>query len=96
MEPSGLRKAEREIDHEAEALLKRGASAMEFSRQVFGSDGLLRRLWKTDEERKGVVASAMYRRLQQRLAELRERESADFDREVADDRHCPPTVTRLR
>ncbi len=74
---------EGEIYREAQNLLSRESSAIAFSARFFGPDGLLRRLWKTDAERKAVVASELYKCLQRSLSELRDREAAEFEREIA-------------
>lgn len=83
MDAKGLNKTEAEIYQEARQLLSAGTSACAFSARVFGSDGSLRRLWKSDAERRTVVASELYKWLQQSLAEIREREGAEFEREIA-------------
>lgn len=83
MDVKALNKIEREIYQEAERLHAQGVSAPIFSAQFFGSDGLLRKLWKTDLERKAVVASELYKWLQQSLIELRERDAAVFEKEIA-------------
>jgi len=83
MDVKSLDKVEREIHEEAERLRSQGASAPAFSARFFGSDGLLRKLWKTDADRKAVVASELYQWLKNRLSEIREREAAEFEKEVA-------------
>ena|SRR5579859_3093276 len=83
MDAKALNKTEREIFQEAERLESQGTSAAAFSARFFGSEGLLRKLWKSDSERKAVVASELYKWLQQRLSELRTRDAAAFDQEIA-------------
>lgn len=83
MDVKTLNKAEREIYQEAEELRERGTSAPAFSARFFGSDGLLRKLWKTDAERKAVVDSELYRWLKNCLTGIRDREVAEFEKEVA-------------
>jgi predicted HicB family RNase H-like nuclease len=83
MDVKTLNKTEREIYQEAEQLRARGTSAPAFSARFFGSDGLLRKLWKTEADRKAVVASELYQWLKQCLAEIRDREVAEFEKEVA-------------
>jgi predicted HicB family RNase H-like nuclease len=83
MDMKALNKTEREIYQEAEHLQARGTSAPVFSARFFGSDGLLRKLWKTDGERKAVVASELYKWLKTCLTEIRDREVAQFEKEVA-------------
>lgn len=80
MKPPG--KAERDIHREAEALRAQGVSAVAFSARVFGPEGLLRRLWKTEADRRRMAGSELYARLHEILAELRGRDAAEFDREV--------------
>jgi predicted HicB family RNase H-like nuclease len=83
MDLKSLSETERDIYQEAQALLSKGTTAPEFSVRIFGPEGLLKKLWKTDAERKGVVASELYRWLKQSLTELRDREAAEFEKEVA-------------
>lgn len=83
MDVKTLNKTEREIYQEAEQLRVRGSSAPAFSARFFGSDGLLRKLWKTDAERKAVVASELYQWLKKCLTGIRDREAAEFEKEVA-------------
>ncbi len=83
MEPKTRGKAERDILREAKKVLAKGTSAVEVSALFFGPDGHLRKLWKTDADRKKVTASELYKWLQKLLAELRAREAADFDSDIA-------------
>lgn len=78
-----LNKTEREIYREAESLRERGIAAPVFSARFFGSDGLLRTLWKTDGERKAVIGSELYRWLKDCLGGIRDRDVAAFEKEVA-------------
>lgn len=83
MDAKALNRTEREIYREAEALRGRSAPAPVFSARFFGPDGLLRKLWKTDAERKAVIGSELYRWLKECLTGIREREAAEFEKEVA-------------
>ena len=83
MDVEALNKTEREVYQRAKELLVQRISAPEFSARIFGPDGLLRRLWKTDAERKDIVASELYRWLKKALTELRDREAAEFEKEIA-------------
>ncbi len=83
MDVKALNKIEGEIYREAQEMISGGTSAVAFSARFFGPDGLLRKLWKTDAERKAVVASELYKWLQRSLNEVRNREAAEFEREIA-------------
>jgi hypothetical protein len=82
MRLKNLTRTEQEIYREAQRMLAKNATASAFSDHFFGPTGSLRKLWKTEAERKRVVASALYQWLSQRLAELRTQEAQAFDREV--------------
>lgn len=84
MNPKQLGKVEQEICGEATNLLTAGISAPEFSAQFFAQGGRLRALWKTESERKALAQSDLYKWLQARLSELRQREVAEFEREIAE------------
>ena len=83
MDVKSLGKVEREVHQEAERLLGLGVRATEFSALVFGPDGLLQRLWKTGAERKAVLASGLYKWLKDAYAGLRDREAAQFEKDIA-------------
>jgi hypothetical protein len=83
MDVKSLSKVERDVYQEAEELLRRRVGATEFSARVFGPDGLLRKLWKTDAERKAVLASGLYQWLKHAHTELRDRDAAEFEKEIA-------------
>lgn len=83
LNPKELTKLEKELHAEALNLFAQGVSAPLFSSKFFGQEGLIRKLWKTDEERKVVVSSKLYKWLQKRLADLRQREVQNFEENVS-------------
>ena len=83
MDVKSLGKTEGEIFQEAKALLSKGITAAAFSARFFGPEGLLRKLWKSEADRKAVVASELYQWLQKSLNDLREHEAAEFEKEIA-------------
>lgn len=76
------RVSEESIRREAEALLQRHVSVGEFSSRMFGPDGLLRQLCKTEEDRRRLVGSPIYKDIRKMLASLGKREIADFEDDV--------------
>jgi predicted HicB family RNase H-like nuclease len=75
-------KVEKRIVREADAMLRGDAAYVDFSAKFFGDGGLLAQLWDTEEERKQLVRSPLYRRLQADMARLRSKEAKSFDEEV--------------
>lgn len=75
-------KTDKALQNEAKRLLKKGATASEFSANFFGQDGKLTALCSTPTERKELVSSEIYRWLQQQLATLRTQEAEIFDQET--------------
>jgi len=75
--------AEQVLRTEAEELLRKGTTAAAFSARFFGPGGALQGIAADAEDRRAVVGSQFYRWLQASLAELRRREAAEFDRQVA-------------
>lgn len=78
------------IRREAEELLAGGGSAAAFSARFFGPEGRLSGLAGSPRERELLVKTDLYRWLQDRLAELRRRDAADFESRVACTRESPP------
>lgn len=66
----------------AERMLAAGIDAIAFSQKFFGSEGLLRQLWKTDAERREMMRSDLYRWLHERLSRLQRVEVEAFEKEV--------------
>lgn len=79
MATKGRKGLEAQIRRAAVEMLNRHASVGEFSSRFFGPDGMLRGLWKTEDDRRQLVSSPIYRELRSMLASLGEREVAAFD-----------------
>jgi hypothetical protein len=73
------RAIEEDIRKEAGRLFERQASVGEFSSRFFGPDGMLRKLWKTDDDRRLLISSPIYRELRTMLSALGKREVAAFE-----------------
>jgi hypothetical protein len=72
-----------QIEAQVRELLVTETSAIELSNKLFEPpNGLFCRLGLTEEERRGVVQSPLFRAARERLAELREKEVAAFTRAV--------------
>jgi hypothetical protein len=56
--------------------------AISLSNKLFSPGGLFNQLARTEEERRAVAQSALFRRAQRRLTELQQREAAEFARAV--------------
>ena len=57
-------------------------SAIRLSNRLFSPEGLFNQIAPTAEARRAVTQSSLFREAQQRLAELRQREGAEFARAV--------------
>lgn len=75
---------ERKILEQAEQMVGRRVSAVEFSNRLFGPDGLLRTLWTTQSDRQGLVCSDLYRTLKTHLRALEKVDVVQFERDIAD------------
>ncbi len=82
MDAKQLTQKELKVYEAAGKLLAKRVTAPEFSARVFGEDGLLRPLWGDEKERKALVASELYRWLQEELAKLRRWEVGEFEKEI--------------
>jgi len=77
-----LSEPEQQIYREAVAMLARGVDAVSFSARFFGSEGRLTQLGHHREERRRILDSELYRWLKAKYEELRQRDGAEFEREL--------------
>lgn len=75
-------RTEQALLHEAEALLKKGASAAEFSAHFFGPQGKLPALCHTQEQRAALARTGAFQQLQSMLSTLRAQEAQAFEKEI--------------
>ncbi len=73
---------EKALLHEAQALLKKGASATEFSAYFFGPKGKVPSLCHTRKQRDALASTSAFKRLQKMLSTLRSKEARSFEREI--------------
>ena len=78
----GLTKKEQLIYDKANEVLAKGVSASQFSQMFFSPSGELSALWSTDDEKKTVAESELFKWLQEQLADLRTAEAKQFEKEV--------------
>ncbi len=82
MKGTSLGQAEQALLREAEALLKRGTTATEFSAHFFGPKGKLLSLCHTQEQRAALAQTSAFEQLQQMLSALRSKEAKAFEKEI--------------
>jgi predicted HicB family RNase H-like nuclease len=73
---------EKTLLREAEALLKKGATAPEFSAHFFGPKGKIPSLCRTQEQRAALSKTSAYKQLQRMLSTLRSKEAKVFEKEI--------------
>jgi hypothetical protein len=71
-----------QIEQQIRDLLAKETQAIPLSNQLFRPDGLFSRLAATEEGRRDVAQSALFRQAQGRLTELQRQEAAAFTRAV--------------
>ncbi|HZY85956.1 MAG TPA: hypothetical protein VFE78_14080 [Gemmataceae bacterium] len=76
------------IEGQIHQVLASETQAIPLSDKLFGPEGLFGRLAGTEEERRAVSLSPLFRQAQQRLTELQRKEAAEFS-QVAQQAHVP-------
>ncbi len=82
IDESTLSKAELQIYREARRLLGQNTDAVTFSARFFGPQGELTRLGQGREERRRILCSELYRWLKASYTTLRQRDSAQFEKDL--------------
>ena len=81
--------SEREqIEEQIRQALASETQAIPLSDKLFGPEGLFGRLASTEEERRAVAQSPLFRQAQRRLTDLQRKEAAEFG-QVAQQVHVP-------
>jgi hypothetical protein len=70
------------IEQQIREVLANENQAIPLSNRLFQPDGLFNQLAATEEERRILAQSPLFREAQRRLTELQKREAADFARAV--------------
>jgi hypothetical protein len=70
------------IETEIRKVLATESSAIRLSNKLFSPEGLFNQVARTAEDRRAVIQTSLFREAQKKLAELREREAAEFARAV--------------
>ncbi len=78
-----------ELEQEIRTVIATEPNAMRLSERIFAHDGLFAKLATTQEERKLLIASPLYRQAQDRFHELQSKELATFRAKIADLRKEP-------
>lgn len=68
------------IESQIRETLEQETRAISLSQKLFGPNGLFPQLGVTEDERRKIIQTDLYRRAQARLTELQEKEAADFSR----------------
>ena len=66
------------IEQQIREVLATEHEAIKLSNRLFQPDGLFNQLATTEEERRTIAASPLFREAQRRLSELQKREAAEF------------------
>jgi len=77
------------VEREIERILQEEASAANLADLLFAPGGLFTRLARSEHERRQVARTALFRRAQDRLAELQQREGEEFRRLVSQSQEGP-------
>jgi hypothetical protein len=67
-----------EVERQIDEILASETQAIALSDKLFSPDGLFSRLAETEDERRVVSQSPLFRRAQRRLTEIQRREASDF------------------
>jgi hypothetical protein len=70
------------IEEQIREVLANETQAIPLSNKLFAPEGLFNRLAATEEERRAVAQSSLFRQAQGRLMELQKKEAAEFGRAV--------------
>lgn len=68
------------IEQQIRQTLDTEKQAISLSKKLFGPGGFFQQLGETEQERREITRSDLYRRAQQRLSELQKQEAAEFAR----------------
>ena len=79
-----------QIEDQIREVLASETQAIPLSDKLFGPEGLFGRLAGTEEERRAVAQSPLFRQAQRRLTDLQRKEAAEFS-QVAQQVHVPTT-----
>jgi hypothetical protein len=71
-----------QIEQQIREVLAAETHAIPLSNKLFSPGGLFSRLASTEEERRAVARSALFKEAMRRLTELQKKESAEFARAV--------------
>ena len=70
------------VEEQIRELLATETSGIRLSNKLFTPDGLFNQLASTEEERRAIVQTPLFREAQTRVSELQRKEAADFARVV--------------
>jgi hypothetical protein len=68
------------IENQIRQILNTEKQAITLSRKLFGPGGLFQQLGATEQQRREIIQSDLYREAQKRLTELQKQEAAEFAR----------------
>jgi hypothetical protein len=84
-----------EIEQQIRDVLSRESHAIPLSNQLFSPDGLFSRLAATEEERRSLVQSPLFREAKRRFLELQQAEAKEFARVVEQAEAAEPMAKYL-
>jgi hypothetical protein len=73
--------ASQEIEHQIQHILATEHDASRLSRRLFDADGLFGQLARTEDERRALTQTSLFRKALHRLTELQRQEAADYAQE---------------
>jgi hypothetical protein len=81
---------QKNIERQINQVLAKETQAIPLSNQLFSPDGLFNQLARTEEERRIVAQSSLFKAAQKRLTELQQNEAAQFARAVDQSKAAMP------
>jgi hypothetical protein len=83
--------SERErVEEQIRKVLENATQAIALSEMLFSPSGLFNQIAATEDERRVVAQSSLFRQAQRRLTELQQKEAAEFGRAVEQTRGAIP------
>ena len=80
-----------QIEQQIREVLATEGQAIPLSNRLFHPDGLFNQLAQTEDERRAVARSPLFREAQRRLTELQKREANEFAKAVRQTQSALPT-----
>jgi hypothetical protein len=86
---------EEQVEQQIQEVLRTETRAVSLSNRLFSPGGLFNQLAETEDQRRKMAGSVLFKRAQQRLLELQQQEAAEFSRSVRQTQATLPEGTYL-